>query len=497
MARDQPISGFEGVQDSLLYDTMRQAQYQQRVLEQRQMANPFDRAIDAFGNLLSIGVDELAPPLAARNARAVSTARANALRTVEGQQFESPYLRQVAVVEAAADELDQQGLGAAAEQLRANALQLRTQALEFKKLGGEVTNQDLTNDKLLAEKPYWGANAENAFKLTATQAAAEEARYGELIAGMDDRLATLKAERETAQGEAANVGLKRQQLIASIQAQRDQAALAQFNLQSARYGKGTNITIEGQGVFYAMIQPDGTAVYQDKDGNVRRVPAGLFATGELSGSYSDISSPNSPAGKALSQQTEMGNLVDLFGRLKQSTLINPNTRTISAQGAAIIDQIRSQAVMVRGGLSAQQRAADDALLNDVFRQYNIADATQRSLITSAAYAIARVREPSAPALSIGDIKGAAESLGGSNPSDAALRAVLDEQAGLLWRSMERQAGAAGRPIPEALKAQWKAYQAIGAAPARTGPGTRPMGGRSGPPPAAVRPGSSVQRVTPR
>lgn len=499
-AREQPITGFEGVTDSLMYDTLRQAQFQQRVLEQRQIANPYDRAIDAFGNLLTLGVNELAPPLAEKNARAVTQARANAIRTIEGQQFESPYLRQVALVEAAADELEQQGLGSSAEQLRANALQLRTQALEFKKLGGEVRQQDLTVDRLEAEKPYWAANFRNASRLTETQAAASEQKLAEDIAGMDDRLATLRAERESAQGEAASVGLKRDKLIAEIEASRASASLARFNLAARVNGDPVTVTLPGQGVFDAMRQIDGSIIYQDSSGQTRRVPAGLYASASLQGGQESVASPNSPVGKALSQQAEFGNLLDLAGQVKQNTFVNPGTRTLSGQGAALLDQLRAQATMVRGGQSAQQRATDDAALNDVFRQYNISDATQQSLITSLAYGIARVREPSAPALSRADIEGAAASIGGSNPSDAALRAVIDTNVNTLYRSMERASIAAGRPVSPELKAMMERYRAIGAQPAPTGPQPG-MGGRSaprvGPPPAGARQGSSIRAVTPR
>lgn len=492
MARDQPITGFEGVQDSLLYDTMRQAQYQQRVLEQRQMENPFDRAIDAFGNLLSIGVNELAPPLAERNARAVTEARATALRSVEGQEFESPYLRQVAVVEAAADELDRQGLGSSAEQLRANALALRSQALEFRKLSGEVTERELDVERKQAEKPHWASNFANAAKLGEMQAASAEQKLAEDLAGMDDRLLRLQAERESAQGEAANVGLRRDALIADIQNKRADAELARFNLQAARMGSRDTITVEGQGVFDAMIQPDGTAVYQDKSGQVRRVPVGLYASGNLTGGTADIASPNSPAGKALAAQTEFGNLLDIASQIKQNTILNPGTRTLTGQGAALVDQLRAQATMVRGGQSAQQRATDDAALNDVFRQYNISDANQKSLITSLAYGIARVREPSAPALSRADIEGAAASIGGNNPSDAALRAVIDTNVNTLYRSMERASQAAGRPVSPQLQRMMDKYKAIGAPAAPAPGGTRPIGGRSGPPSRA--PGSSPIRA---
>lgn len=499
MAQDNPLTGFEGVQDSLLYDTLQQAQYQQRILQQREMADPFDRAIDAFGGLLQIGVDELAPPLAERNARAVTTARANALRSVEGQEFDSPYLRQVAVVEAAADELDSQGLGSSAAQLRANALALRTQAMEFRKLQGETAEQDLEVEERRARQPYWAMNAANAAKLNETQAASAEAKLAEDLAGMEDRLLRLKAERESAQGEAASVGLRREKLIAELENNRAAAELARFNLASARMGDRDTITVEGQGVFDAMIQPDGTAIYQDKDGNTRRVPVGLYASGKLTGGTADIASPNSPAGKALGQQTEFGNLLDIAMQIKQNTFINPGTRTITGQGAALVDQLRAQATMVRGGQSAQQRAADDAQLNDVFRQYNISDATQRSLITSLAYGIARVREPSAPALSRADIEGAAASIGGSNPSDAALRAVIDENVALLERSMRRTSDAAGRPVPKALDDMIKRYRALGqpAGPPRAA--TQPLGQgaarRPGPPAAPRQPAPVRDRVT--
>lgn len=492
------ITGFEGIVDTLSLSLQRQ---QQRAARQAQLLQlpGAERGIETLSDTLGALFQAFSPDAPQRRAQAVDTARANARARVQGQEFDSPIEQRMALVRTAAEELREQGMFAEADRLDANADLMYQQSLELKELSGKVTDRQLEIDRKLAEKPFWAANFANVAKLNQVQAEAALVSLEEQIAGIDDRLATLKAERTTSEGRAANVGLERQRLLADLEDKRASAELARFSLAAARNGTRDTITVEGQGVFDAMIQPDGTAVYQDKSGQVRRVPVGLYASGNLTGGTTDIASPNSPAGQALAQQTEVANLIDLFGRLKRSTIVNPGTRTISAQGAAIIDQVRAQATMVRGGLSAQQRAADDALLEDVFRQYNIADATQKSLITSAAYAIARVREPSAPALSIGDIKGAAESLGGSNPSDAALRAVLDEQAGLLWRAMERRSEQAGRPVPQVLRDQFKSYQELGR-PAPTPTRTNPNGAgaaRRGPPVPRPAGASSILGVESR
>lgn len=278
MARDQPITGFEGVQDSLLYDTMRQAQFRQRVLEQRQIANPFDRAIDAFGNLLSLGVDELAPPLAERNARAVSTARANALRSVEGQEFESPYLRQVAVVEAAADELDRQGLGSSAEQLRANALQLRTQALEFMRLNAQVT-KDQADAVLTASKVPYAAD------MAADEAATADAkrRQEERAARVGEATETADVDRALAQSKSARFQadvmdpLQARQTNAQITASLEAAAASRESVLTSQQmrqlragGEAQDISV-GDKVMRANILPDGRAVVRGADGSVKAV----------------------------------------------------------------------------------------------------------------------------------------------------------------------------------------------------------------------------------
>lgn len=303
MPQDQPLTGFEGVQDSLLYDTLQQAQYQQRVLQQRQMADPFDRAIDAFGGLLQIGVNELAPPLAERNARAVSTARANALRTVEGQEFDSPYLRQVAVVEAAADELDSQGLGSSAAQLRANALALRTQAMEFKKLNSEVTKAD-------AEAITEAARAANAPRLFAAQAEGEEAQtalrvldYSIKDATAPDlvaqaRLQTQQDEQDLATkvfnnttGRQLEIDNLRSQ-IGERQARIDLAARADAREAA---GKAQAIALADGRIVAATIPPGSSrAVYEERDPRtgqvVQKVALGSeYTPVSLSGGRNDVS----------------------------------------------------------------------------------------------------------------------------------------------------------------------------------------------------------------
>lgn len=491
-ASEQPLTGFEGVQDSLLYDTLRQAQYQQRVLQQRQMENPFDRAIDAFGGLVSIGVDQIATPLAERNARAVSTARANALRSVEGRDFESPFARQIAVVEAAADELDSQGLGSSAEQLRANVLGLRQQQLQIRKLTGEADAQDLTVERLRAEKPHWAANFSNAALLSATQAESAVASLDEQLAGIDDRLAILKATRTSAEGEADSVGLKQQKLVAELEANRLQAQLARVNLEAAKYGVPLKaVTAPGLGVFSAMRQPDGSIRFTNpQTGKIETLPVGMYVEGELTGGQGDIASPNSPAGQAVARARAVGNLLSNAVSLRQNMRDNPNSRTFLARSAGMLDNLRSEVTTIQAQMPAAQAAADNKLFQDFFRNKNISNAVQQAQIMALAYGFARVYEPNAPALSSADVERGAAQVGGSSPTDAVTASVLDESIKIQMEGTLRELRTTGQPVPPALLDLYSRYKAIGAAPRPAPPrsAARPLGGRSaGPTPTpAIR-----------
>mgnify|MGYP000905420115 CR=1 FL=1 len=471
--RDQPITGFEGVQDSLLYDTMRQAEYQKRVLEQRAIAEPFDRAIDAFGNFLSMGVDQLAPPLAQRNARAVTEARANALRSVEGQEFESPYLRQVAVVEAAADELDRQGLGSSAEQLRANALQLRTQALEFMRLNAQVTKDQAEAILTSSKVPYAADMAADEAATTDAKRRQEEraARVGEATetADVDKALAQSKSAQFQADVlDPLQVQQTNAQIAASYAASdaSRESVLTSRQLRAQReLGDSTAIATTDGTVVNANVLPDGRAVVRDASGKVLKVYGqNEFSQVAVTGGQNEVSATER---KGLRESlVGTSSMARELAGVRRLVAEAPDVGTGIARAAGVAARLRQEGQAAARALGGEDAiAANEATLARYFDQNKDAiDRLQRMGISrdvfvamtgSASYAVAGSRENGR--FTDKDVENAGRAFGLGSSTPQGMLAAMDNMVYNVSRSTRQRAALLNIPVGDDYNAAMMEY----------------------------------------
>lgn len=475
------ITGFEGIVDTLSLSLQRQ---QQRAARQAQLLQlpGAERGIETLSDTLGALFQAFSPDAPQRRAQAVDTARANARARVQGQQFDSPIEQRMALVRTAAEELREQGMFAEADRLDANADLMYEQALKLKELGGKVEGQDLENKRLKLQSQHWATDFANTSRLTAAQADDAEFSLDEKEKGLDDRLRRLKAEADSAVGEAGLVGIRRQREIAALENERIQIQLGRANLDANKYGKDVNVTAPGLGNFSAKRLPDGTIRFTNpQTRQIETLPAGMYVEVGLSGSQAEVSSPNSPAGQAAARARATASLLANALSLKQNMVDNPNSRTFLARAAGTLDNLRSEIATVQAQLPADQVAADNKLFDEYFRRKNISNAVQQAQIKALSYGFARVYEPSAPALSSADVERGGAQVGGASPTDAVTSAVLDESIRIQMDLTLRELRETGQEVSPGLLEMYNQYKNV--KPATTQRRQSPSGGglSAGPP----------------
>lgn len=422
-ANGGPITGFEGVEDTLLYETLQQAERKKQQIMEMQLPGQ-ERAAAALGNFADVLVQKWAPPEAARRAAAVTEARTNAAAAVRGQTFDSPHARRIALVEAAATDLESKGLTGEADRLRANADAIREQALELSILQGKDKEQT-------ARAEYEAATLQDRIKEAADKARREAAERAVAEGTILSRVA--KSETDA---QAAAVGLERDKFardntdplsVENIRAQIDSSrASAAASRQTALFnswGEPTTVTINATGaVVSALARPDGNFVVTQPDGSSKLYSGSEVAKASLQGAPSDFN--NTAKNAAATRLQGTFGLVNLATVMRRSIISDPSAGTLGGDAAQLMQNVKADARAALSLVGGPKLLSDnDKRIESTLNTLGITNAVARARASELAYAIATAREGGR--LSDADVRAAAIASGSSNSDPRQRMAVLD------------------------------------------------------------------------
>lgn len=497
-------TGFEGIQDAMAFEVAQEESRLARQFAAQAQLDGFGQFQMALSGGLNALVDRFRPSIQQRTAQAVTTARSNAMKAVEGEEYESPYLRQVAVLERTAEELEGQGFFTTAEKLRSNALALRTQAVEFQRLQFQTAREQVGYVKDAAEADaapeYYEARAKG--ESASTQQKVADAKVAEQT--VDSRISlalnqALDAEFEAtvfnplrAQSERLGQAATREQ-IASAQQSRAESRL---RMEMLRQGETVSAQVDGLGVVAAQRAPDGTIRFMDpRTGKETFLPVGRWTPASLVGSGSQLAE-NSPARRAaVESELTAGNTLAMLSNLHREIERNPNSATVTGNAVAMVNSFAAEAKAIARIRDPGAFAKVSADASTWLTELGVSNAEQKALALNIAWAIARAREPSAPALSRADIEQSVQTAGLNNPSPAVRLSRIASLGEDIIRMTEERARLSGetlgpgwsvarsnfRALPNPLAPRARAMR--GGAPA-TPPPAQPQ--RRAPPPGARR-----------
>lgn len=445
MASGEPITGFEGVEDTLLYETLQQAERKKQQIMEMQLPGQ-ERAAAALGNFANILVQRWAPPEAARRAAAVTTARTNASRAIRGETFASPHARRIALVEAAATDLEAQGMNAEADKLRANADAIREQQLELSILQGKDKEQT-------AKAEYEAATVQDRIKREVAERTKSEVD-ARILAGTEHA----KIDEATTDAKAARVGLARdiyardvqdrldsESTRASTAASRTSAAASAQTSYFQRLGTMKTVRIAATGALAeGLVSPTGQISVSQPDGTFKTYSGSEAVTVEVAGDLGTYKPATTIQSKAAEKINGTFAFMNVALANRRAIIQDPSAGSAGTAMARVFNNIRADArsaVQLIGG--AEATAWNDKLIESVLERAGINDTAHRARTSDMAYALASAREGGR--LSISDVEQALIATGGANSDPRQRLAAQDAMVVQMMQATQQVYEQAGVP----------------------------------------------------